>query len=57
MGSWQGIASGRMGWTGGAEVTTPAGAGTEQNGGCQVDEGERHGAIEKANAPPTADEL
>ena len=46
-----------MGSKGGAEVATPAGTGTEQNGGCQVDEGERHGAIEKAKAPPTDDEL
>ena len=46
-----------MGSKGGAEGATPAGTGTEQNGGCQVDEGERHGAIEKAKAPQTDDEL
>ena len=46
-----------MGSKGRADVATPAGTGTEQNGGCQVDEGERHGAIEKATAPPTDDEL
>ena len=46
-----------MGSKGGAEVATPAGTGTEQNGGCHVDTGGRHGAIEKAKAPPTADEL
>ena len=46
-----------MGSKGRADVATPAGTGTEQNGGCQVDEGERHGTIEKAKAPPTDDEL
>ena len=42
---------------GGAEVATPAGTGTEQNASCQVDEGERHGAIEKAKVLPTDNEL
>ena len=41
----------------GAGVATPEGTGTEQNGGCQLDEDEGHGATENAKALPTDEEL
>ena len=46
-----------MGSKVGAGVATPEGFGTEQNGGCQLDEDERHGATEDAKALPRDEEL
>ena len=41
----------------GAGVATPERFGTEQIGGCQLEEDERHGATEDAKALPRDEEL
>ena len=46
-----------MGSKVGAGVATPERFGTEQIGGCQLDEDERHGATEDAKALPRDEEL